>query len=163
MASPFDPFANITVCFDLPSGSQQRGDSGNSELQIEQLICVAYGSTASLGQRQRAQMLPDGGELSRIPYQGYWIAPSRSPQALVAEQSGPAYVWRISDGFVLPPTGFASLAEYEAFVSANSDRITAEGKFVLAATPPGTFGVEDVLGDRFGGYLLTKVAWVDAV
>ena len=70
-------------------------------------------------------------------------------------------MWRVDSGFTLPQDGFATLNEYEIFVEGNRDRITAEGRFIIAASPPNPFGVAEILGDQFQGYLITKTLWAD--
>ena len=119
-------------------------------------------------QRQRRQQdrepLQDG-ELSRLFYKGFWVQTlPRAPQALQAEQMGKAYVWQVVPGqFRLPEAGWPDEASYQAFVRANMAQIIAEGDFVLAPNPAGPYGVESKTGDVFSGYLLTQVAWADAV
>ena len=70
-------------------------------------------------------------------------------------------MWRVDSGFTLPQDGFSTLEAYETFVESNRDRITAEGRFIVAASPPNPFGVAAILGDAFQGYLITKTLWAD--
>jgi len=165
MSSPFQRYANLTVVFQQPTGTPEiANDLGTPALSTSDLIAAAWvqqqqgtGVVQSYG-----QPLQDG-ELSRLSYQGRWVLPMQAPQTLMAEQVGPAIIWRLAPDFALPVAGWSSVAEYEAFVAANESRIGARGDFVLAPNPPGPFGVEAKTGDLFGGYLITQVAWADAL
>ncbi|MEM9267253.1 MAG: hypothetical protein AAGA46_17185 [Cyanobacteria bacterium P01_F01_bin.13] len=163
MTSPFTPFANLTAVFQVPTGLETVNHTGNPELQVEPLVCVAYVVKQTLSKQQRQTPIARGAELSEILLEGHWINPPKAPQNLAPEQAGEAYMWRLEPGFTLPQSGFVGLAVYEAFVEANRNRITAEGRFVIAASIPDQFGVAGVLGDPFAGYLITNTVWADAL
>ena len=163
MASPFALYANLTVLFDVPTGLETIGANGGPVLGTEQKIAIAYAKRQEFNRRESSEALKDG-ELSRIWYKGYWVLPMVAYSGLQAEQIGKAYNWYTEPGtFRLPEEGWATIADYDAFVAANSDRIVAQGDFVLAPTPPKQFGVEAIAGFPFSGYLLTQVAWSDAL
>ena len=153
--SPFATYANLTVCFQVPSGAEEADG-----LVVEPVVVTAW---AKRYRPAQAQPLQDG-EMARLLYRGYWVTPFQKPQGILAEQTGKGYVWRTVPGrFRLPLAGFSSVAEYNAFIEANRDRIVAEGDFILADTPPGPFGVEEKTGDPFEGELVTRTAWQDTV
>lgn len=162
MASPFQRLANLTVAFQLPTGTPVTNDLGNPALLTGDLIAVAYAILQRRSGRLALRPLQDG-ELSQLSYRGFWVLPTQAPQAIQAEQIGPAIIWRLASDFALPVDGWASRAEYDAFVTANESRIGARGDFVLAPNPPDPYGVSAATGDRFSGYLITQVAWADAL
>ena len=164
MSSPFAQYANLTVLFQLPTGIEAINALGNPTLGTQALIAIAWANRQRQRRQQSGEPLQDG-ELSRLFYQGFWVQPfPRAPQALQAEQIGKAYVWRVVPGqFRLPEIGWPDEASYQAFVRTHMTQIIAEGDFVLAPNPAGPYGVESKTGDVFSGYLLTQVAWADAV
>ncbi len=161
MTSPFAPYSNLTVVFQMPTGLQTTNMTGNPSLEVEPLVCMAYVLRENLRRQQRQTPLGAGAELSEIRLEGHWIVPLQAPQNLAPEQAGEAYMWRVDSGFTLPQNGFTTLSEYETFVESNRDRVTAEGRFIIAASPPNPFGVAAILGDAFQGYLITKTLWAD--
>ena len=162
MSSPFAPFANITVVFQVPVNETEATNStGNPAVTVQSLVCMAYVQREKLSRQQRQTPLGSGAELTEIRLEGHWIAPSQAPQNLAPEQAGEAYMWRVDSTFKLPQDGFASLSEYETFVESNPALITAEGRFIIASSPPNPFGVAEILGDAFQGYLITKTLWAD--
>ena len=161
MTSPFAPYSNLTAVFQVPTGLQTTNKTGNPALETSPLVCMAYVLREDLSRQQRQTPLGAGAELSEIRLEGHWIAPLQAPQTLAPEQAGETYMWRVDSGFTLPQDGFATLSEYETFVDANRDRITAEGRFIIAASPPNPFGLAEILGDAFQGYLITKTLWAD--
>ena len=163
MTSPFAPFSNLTVVFQVPAGERTTNTTGNPEVQTDSLVCMAHGRRETISNERRRQVVATGAELSQIAVEGYWIAPSQAPQSLAPEQTGPAYWWRVDSTFKLPQDGLNDLTTYQAFVEANQSRIVTEGNFVIAASPPNPFGVAEILGDMFQGYLLTKTLWADAL
>lgn len=163
MTSPFASFANCTVVYSLPSAEPVIGPTGNLFAATTQLVAVAYITPDPQRRTQSNSVFADGMELNRIAYKGRWIAPSDTPRRLEPEQTGEAIIWRLQPGFRLPAAGFADMATYEAFVAANEGQIAEQGKFVAALAPPGAFGVETVLGDRFEGIFLVKTLWADEV
>lgn len=159
MATPFSPYANLTVLVEQPEVYAIAGD-GNPAAQTNELVMVGYAKRKAA----KGGDVFQGGDISRIEYAGFWVLPSAKPQTIQPEQTGKAIVWRVSPGgFGLPVDGWASIAEYQTFVEANLDKIAIDGEFVIAATPPDPFGVEIQTGDRLSGYLYSRVAWGDVV
>ncbi|MEM1240848.1 MAG: hypothetical protein AAGI45_13490 [Cyanobacteria bacterium P01_H01_bin.26] len=163
MTSPFALFSNLTVVFDVPTEVQGINTTGNPALQTQLLVCMAYVTRKSMSDQRRGQTVAIGAELSQIMVEGNWIAPLQAPRNLAPEQTGAAYWWRIDSGFTLPADGFSDIATYQGFVGANQSQIVAEGNFVIGAAPPNPFGVAEIVGDKFQGYLLTKTLWADAL
>ena len=161
MTSPFAPYSNLTVVFQMPTGLQTTNMTGNPSLEVEPLVCMAYVLRENLRRQQRQTPLGAGAELSEIRLEGHWIAPLEAPQNLAPEQAGEAYMWRVDAVVTLPQDVGSTLEAYETFVESNRDRITAEGRFIVAASPPNPFGVAAILGDAFQGYLITKTLWAD--
>ena len=164
MSSPYTRYANITVLFQLPTGAETTSMLGNPALDAQPLIVIAWGNRRKQRDQRSNEPLQDG-ELSRLYYKGFWVHPFPwAPQALQAEQIGKAYVWRTEPGrFGLPEEAWPDVPSYETFIQDNANRIVAEGDFVLEPSPAGPYGVEAKTGDVFSGYLLTQVAWGDAI
>lgn len=160
MVSPFSLYANMTAVFEVPTTPQTVETAGiTPEVSTTPQICIAWVNRAKKRVEDN-EALRDG-ELSQLHYSGFWVLPMRAYK-LQAETIGKGYIWRAEQGiWRIPEAGWTTLAEYEAFIETESDRIEAVGDFVLAPSPASQWGVQAQTGWPIEGYLLTQVAWAD--
>ena len=152
--------ATATLLFRLPAGPVTN-PLGNPSVGTVPLIMVAY---LKSDRSYRQQPTPDG-QVAGQAVTGRCVAPNRMPPGVQAEQVAEAIFWRAGLGqpLVLPPEGFAELADYQQFLADNADAIALTGDFFWEANLPGGFGVEDVLGDRLRGRFVANSSWVNSL
>jgi len=155
----FSPLANATLVFQIPTGDLEE-PLGQAGTAVTPLIVVAY---LRSDRGYRAQPSPDG-VVQGQAMAGRAVAPSTIPAAIQAEQVAECVFWRSGLGLLaLPPTGFATIAAYNAFLSANAGAVALVGEFYWEANIPGSLGVEAVLGDSLRGRFVARSSWVDSL
>ena len=158
MSTPFAPFANLTVVFDVPTGTDTVGADGVSQRETDKQVAIAYTFQKSSSVK-RVEQLVDGNEDS-IVLSGNWVNPARAVRSLTSLQKGSAIVWSLGAGFSLPvSTGFTSLADYNQFQATNAAAIAMRGELLYLPSPPSPDGDEQVTGDVFNGIFVMRSAW----
>ncbi|HEY9737540.1 MAG TPA: hypothetical protein V6D06_14700 [Trichocoleus sp.] len=156
MVSPLAQYANLSLLFQVPTGSPVENADGDVAIATEPLPVVAY-----VKQQSRRNTPRQDGELCQVNLSGFYLAPQIIPATVEGESVAEAIEWAVGDGFSLPAEGWATLAEYEAFIAANVARIRRRSEFVYGPGLLNQFGVDRLLGQKLEGYLIQRAEWVN--
>ncbi len=142
MSSPFPP--NATLTFQLPVSNETIDALGNPTATTEDLIVVCYFKESS--SQGKGDDPLDGGEISRLSLDG-------------------RIVGKLVNGVLedLPELPASILPGAKATASIDRAGGNITGDFFLSAAIPSAFGVDAVLGGKIRGYLVTAIAWGDAL
>jgi hypothetical protein len=105
---------------------------GNPIASTQELIVLAY---LKEGAREQNEDLKDGNETIRVELEGRCISPSQLPVELA----------------------IGSRADCE--VRDAIGNVAMVGEFYLDASVPSVWGVDEVLGGKIRGYLITRIRW----
>ncbi|HEY9648631.1 MAG TPA: hypothetical protein V6C88_19780 [Chroococcidiopsis sp.] len=145
MASPFP--ANSTLVFQVPSSSGEIDELGNPSATTVPLTVTAY--LKELRNRSRTNDGLDGGEVSRVLLEG---------RINSVELDGVAIEPAALPAEILPGAKATAVISDPAGQSAD-----LVGDFFLEAAIASAFGTSAVMGAPIRGYLVTQVAWGEAL
>jgi hypothetical protein len=146
---------NATLIFDNPTALSTMAD-GVPVVPSEPFLLVA---SVSLDSSQRRELMADA-DLFKVPLKGRAVTPKALPNTIKPGSQAKGIFWRVGGGFKVP-VSFASISEYEQFVIDNEAQILVSGDFFIKVDLGSRFGVQNILGDRVDGHLVTEVAWED--
>ncbi|MBD2261368.1 hypothetical protein [Pseudanabaena sp. FACHB-2040] len=158
MASPLARYANLSLLFQVPTGEPIENADGDVAIATVPLPVVAY-----VKQQSRSNTPRQDGELCQTNLSGFYLAPQIIPAEVEGESVAEAIEWDLEGGFILPADGWATLAEYETFITANTTRIRRRSEFVYAPNLLNQFGVDRLLGQKLEGFLIQRSDWVNKV
>jgi hypothetical protein len=161
VTTPFAPYANLTVVFDVPTSSTV-GQDGVSNIATTQRVIIASVRAQSTSLK-RTEQIADGNE-DAISLTGNWVNPSGAIRTLLSQQKGVAVLWDLTAGFSLPTsTGFASISAYDQFLTENGANIAQRGDVLYLPSVPSPYGDEQVIGSKFQAIVVARSAWGNAV
>jgi hypothetical protein len=105
---------------------------GNPIATTQELIVSAY---LKEGSREENEDLKDGNETVRVELEGRCISPDKLPG------------------------GIAIGTKADCEVRDALGNVTLAGEFYLDASVPSVWGVDEVLGGKIRGYLITRIRW----
>jgi len=143
MATPLP--VNATITFKLPIQNSDIDELGNPVVETEDLIVQCYLSSATTNRQGKED--EDGSTLSRLFVKG------RINARILPDGS-------TTD---LPELPSSILPGAKGYCEINRAGGNITGDFFLDASIPSPFGVDDALGGKINGYVVTAIAWGEAL